>query len=327
MAKELKYKKGIVTFLDFLGWRNLLITKSPAELARILAIFRYEGDPKPKLLKKVDGKVVRSDEDDDEWASMYEYAALSDCFFRCTDAEHKININYPHGQVFHELNALVFIQGKLLYEGYLIRGAVTFGEYYGSRDSHGSALFGPAIAKSYEIETKLANYPRIVIDPVLIAEFLSSKFLKATQHTHEYEWSRYLSHYLRRDESGVWFLDYLPAHMDAIGENYPVIDFFQKHKGIVELNIADLLKKQRPYPDSITEKILWLLRYHNATMNRLTKSDWRWLSGDDYTAKKEDFLVDIPDHPIFKEYELIKEPEEEVPPELGGRGRKRLKPR
>ncbi len=136
----------------------------------------------------------------------------------------------------------------------------------------------------------------------MIAEFFSSKYLKASHHTHKYEWSEYLSHYLWRDESGVWFLNYLPAHMDAIGENSPVLNFFQKHKAVVESSIEDLIKKPRPYPDAITDKILWLLRHRNGTMNRLTEQDWRWLSDDEYAAKKEDFLVDVPDHPIFKKY-------------------------
>jgi hypothetical protein len=310
MSEELKYKKGIVTFLDFLGWRNLLATKQPAELAQALAVFRKAGDPKPKLLKKKGGKIVESDEDDEEWASMYEYAALSDCVFRCTEAEHKVNKQLPHGQLFHELISLVFVQTRLFHEGYLIRGAVTYGKYYGSRDLHGSALFGPAIARAYEIETELANYPRIVIDPVLIAEYFDSKILKSYQHSHTYEWTEYLQNFLRRDESGVWYLDYLPGYIGAVGEPGPVLDFFNAHKALVESNLAELLKKDRPYPDRVTDKWLWLLRYHNSTMNRVTGANWQWMSDEDYTTKRDDFLVDVPDHPIFKEYEQIIEVED-----------------
>src|SRR6185437_10227930 len=130
-----------------------------------------------------------------------------------------------------------------------------------------SALFGPAIARAYEIETKLANYPRIVIDPALIAEFFGSGILKSYQHSHTYEWSEYLQPFLRRDESGVWSLDYLPGYIHAVGEPYPVLDFFNMHKALVEFNLESLLKKDRPYPDSVTDKVLWLLRYHNGTMN------------------------------------------------------------
>src|SRR2546430_1381393 len=74
------------------------------------------------------------------------------------------------------------------------------------------------------------------------------------------------------------------------------------------------VKKDRPYPDSVTDKVLWLLRYHNGTMNRVTEEDWRSLSDDDYTATKEDFIVTVPDHPVFKEYELIVDAsDDEVP--------------
>jgi hypothetical protein len=127
--------------------------------------------------------------------------------------------------------------------------------------------------------------------------------------------------FLRRDESGVWFIDYLLGYIDAVGEPYPVLDFFNAHKALVESNLTELLKKPKPYPDSITDKILWLLRYHNGTMHRLKEDDWRWLSDDEYAATKEDFVVEVPDHPIFKEFELIKDEEDEVPPELGGRKR------
>ncbi len=309
MSSKIEYKQGIVTFVDLLGWRNLLVTKTPDELAKVLEILRSEGDPNTELLQEIDALSAWRRGEDEGWGSMYEYATLSDCVFRCTDSHHKINKELPHGQLFHELMDLMFIQARLAHEGYLIRGAVTYGKYHGARDSHGSALFGPAIARAYEIETKLANYPRIVIDPAVIEGFFLSKVLKSYHHSHNYEWSKHIKPLLRRDESGVWFLDYLGGFIDAVGEQDPVLGFFERHKDLVEMKLAEM-KKERPYPDSITDKVLWLLRYHNATINRLTKADLRWLSGDGYKAKKEDFLVEIPDHPVFKEYELILDDED-----------------
>jgi len=294
MAEEKRYRQGIVTFLDLLGFRDLLQNRSPAELSELLGLFRSTGNPK---------KAVPHDEFDD----MFEYAALSDCFFRTAETSHTTNREHPTGHLFHELMAIIFVQCRLLQEGHLIRGAVTYGEYCAERDDYGSALFGPAIAKAYELESKYARYPRVVVDPHLIEQFWHSDLLKNVIHDHKFEWNEYLSTLLRQDDNGVWFIDYLrgiSGNFDDEPEG--TVSFYLKHKQLVEERLKEWVASNKAGPDSISEKLLWLLQYHNSVMNGFTKKDWELLlSPEECSWEREDFFIDPPQHALFKAYPPI----------------------
>ena len=155
MSEDVKYQNGIVTFMDLLGFRSLLRDKSPQELSRIMNIFISEGNPREGY--------------DSDFDSMFTYAAISDCFFRAANTEHEINQKHPTGHFYHEIMDIVFIQCHLLMEGYLLRGAMTYGQYYGQHGENGAIVFGPAISRAYELESSHALHPRVIVDPYLIA--------------------------------------------------------------------------------------------------------------------------------------------------------------
>jgi len=290
MTQEKQYEQGIVTFLDLLGFRDLLQTKSPGELSRILSLFRSQGNPK-----------VGSG---DEFNRMFEYAALSDCFFRTTATEHEINRKFPTGHLFHELLGIIFVQCHLLVEGHLIRGAVTYGEYCAERDDYGAVLFGPAVAKAYELESKQARYPRVVVDPHLIEQFWQSELLKNVIHDHHTEWDEYLSHLLCQDDNGVWFVDYLRGINGNFDEEPEgTATFYLKHKRFIEQRLQQWVALKKPGPDSISEKLIWLLQYHNSMLKGFADPEWEWLlSSADGSLGKEDFIINPPKHPLFNRY-------------------------
>ena len=57
----------------------------------------------------------------------------------------------------------VFCEHDLNDHHFLLRGGITVGDIY--NDKSKSRIFGPAFNKSYELESKSAIYPRIIIDP------------------------------------------------------------------------------------------------------------------------------------------------------------------
>ena len=83
------------------------------------------------------------------YASDWEKGMLSDGHYMC--------------MLEKELVLLAGIQSKLLRRGILIRGGITIGDVlYDEETNH---LFGKAMNRAYELESKIANYPRIIIDP------------------------------------------------------------------------------------------------------------------------------------------------------------------
>jgi hypothetical protein len=72
--------------------------------------------------------------------------------------------------------------------GLLIRGGITLGRLYHS----GGVVFGEAMVNAYHLESRVANYPRIVVSARVY-----SKLPEANRHR------------LRQDKDGIWYLNYL----------------------------------------------------------------------------------------------------------------------
>jgi len=80
-----------------------------------------------------------------------------------------IAISYKADGGCSEFNLLadaILIQTYLLYKGVLVRGGITKGLLYQSSN----LIFGPALVKAYEIESRYAVYPRIVVDESIKGE-------------------------------------------------------------------------------------------------------------------------------------------------------------
>lgn len=86
--------------------------------------------------------------------------------------------------------------------GLLVRGGVTVGKLYHS----GGVVFGEGMVNAYLLESRVANYPRIVV-----SSRVYSKLPEANRHR------------LRRDKDGIWHLNYLSrltAQPASSGEDY-----------------------------------------------------------------------------------------------------------
>lgn len=211
------YELAIVTFLDILGFSDLVM-KSEAEIINSkLKAVEYFASPSLK---------PPPDDPDEAYAPLVHQ--FSDAIVRVRRVQTKCNKQRPIGLVFQELLDLVHAQGELIREGVLLRGGVTYGRIHTSNDR----TFGPALVTAYELESKFALYPRIVVDPDLLAEFRNNQLLKAAHHTLEQEES-YLRNLLRRGDDGMWFIDYIRAVEAELNdlEMYPV--FLQHHRELI----------------------------------------------------------------------------------------------
>src|SRR6266545_609865 len=211
------YQFAIVTFLDILGFRDLVSTAEAAVVSdKLEAVERFT---RPAL-KPPKGNPEK----------IYQPLILqfSDAVVRIRRVRTKWNKRRPIGLVFNELLDLVHAQGDLVREGILLRGGVSCGRIYASKDR----VFGPALVSAYELESKFALYPRIVVDPALLAEFRENELLKAAHHDLEDE-EGYVSRLVRRGDDGIWFVDYIRAIESELDEPemYPI--FLQTHRQLI----------------------------------------------------------------------------------------------
>lgn len=131
--QTVKYTRSIVSYLDILGFRELVETKTAGELSRILRILAESVAPHPT----------------DEPVSI-QFTKFSDTVIRSMESASPAYFIY-------ELKSILRAQMALIPQGVMVRGAVTVGDIVQSW----GVVYGPAVVRAYELET---GPPRIIID-------------------------------------------------------------------------------------------------------------------------------------------------------------------
>ena len=113
-------------------------------------------------------------------------------------------------------------------------------------------FWGPALVRAYELEDKVANYPRVLLDASII-NLLQSK--------------KQGSEFICIDSDGMTFLNYMTIWHFS-GEI--VCNAFEKMKEEARL-------PNGTYPDKVYQKLYWHMQYVNSELNRKNeKSDRKY---------------------------------------------------
>jgi hypothetical protein len=242
---HVRYSIALVTYIDILGFKDLIATRSAGAISRIIGVFK-------KTLRPARYKTKLRALPDDE------YVNFSDLIVIATPLE-KARVA-PGLQLFSQLMRLVFAQSALLAdEGIPIRGAITIGQVAKSWRQ----LYGPAVVRAYELERDRAKYPRIVIDDMI---FKALHGIPHAWHNDERTDKRYLRDITRRDEDGVLFVDYLSGLNGEFNDPAVYPNFLHKHRAFIDNNL-----KTFAHCPKIRRKYQWLDRYHTATLTSLTR--------------------------------------------------------
>ncbi|ACL77447.1 hypothetical protein [Ruminiclostridium cellulolyticum] len=209
---ELKYENRLVLFLDILGFKNLIniSCKNTNVLNNI-----YQAVYEIQNYENKSGKI-----------SSREVTTFSD----------SIVISYPiHNsmfmRVFQEIRDLVLI---LLKYGFVCRGGVGIGELY-HKDS---VVFGPAMVKAYELESKYAKVPRVIISKADIDKYNFTGL----------EWD------LKLDDDGFAYFDIFKFYYSESGELMYISQFIKE-------KLEEVIRKYIDSPDEgIKFKYNWLLK-------------------------------------------------------------------
>lgn len=141
------YEDRYLAFIDILGFRNFVDKSerdqsSPGELMRVLEAIKdpisVPGQPVPTL--SVEGLQMASFSDTICFSAFASPTALGQVLLRSA-----------------------FTALYMLSLGYPVRGAVTRGRLV----HRSNVIFGPCMNRAYDLESRVAIYPRIVLDPQL----------------------------------------------------------------------------------------------------------------------------------------------------------------
>jgi hypothetical protein len=274
-VSESKYRETLVTFLDVMGFQQM-VKASENDSSQVIQIRNNLNALRERFAKGQNFR--RETRSSESPVPIFRAFSFSDLTVRATVIDPIEELVYV---LANELHTVVNMQCELAlrddgHSPILIRGAISLGraEVHPENPSD-ELIFGPALVRSYELESIAAIFPRIVIDPEVIrrASVLGNPVFP-----------KYL---ITLGEDGVYFVDYLRACEEFCWK--PSLVFagwsLATHKTMIETQLAKL--KKDGAKESILQKYLWLVNYHNSTITRLfpEPSDIKFTHADDPSAE------------------------------------------
>jgi hypothetical protein len=155
--EALQYKNRVVAFLDILGWKQAVLSNGNEgkDVVRMLG----------KTLAQLQGVTSHFNSlkkllsEDQKWPGDPVMTQFSDCLILSVE-------NDSHGRETLQ-HALLILTSNLIQFGFLLRGGVTRGQIF----HDGGLVFGPALIEAYELESKVASTPRVILSKELSAEW------------------------------------------------------------------------------------------------------------------------------------------------------------
>jgi len=153
------YEKRLLLYADILGWKFQMVTGDQSKLLSAVNLIHERtkelNEAERERWRTMEGKVIQTDMgpmqvgEINPMALEVQFGAFSDHFLYSVPASFGDRI-YSTAQV---------LIVDLLKLGFLVRGAVTYGDLH-HKDN---VVFGPALLEAVEIEEKEAFYPRILV--------------------------------------------------------------------------------------------------------------------------------------------------------------------
>lgn len=234
----MQYRNSVVTFLDILGFREIIKKSGASAVAEMLdAIGETAASP-----VGVDGDLTH-------------VISFSDSVIRARPTGKEP----AYDALLHEIQDLAASQWSLMEFGILVRGGITIGDVV---TGEGRA-FGPAFVRAYDLESSLASSPRIIVDPIVI-EHIRQHVGNASEKAQKRTIIDELKRHIRLGGDGLWFVDYLSSVSVTMGDPPEVESTMLRFKDLIVEKANDLDTGSLVLP-----KLLWLIRYHNTSAKRL----------------------------------------------------------
>lgn len=240
----MKYSKKIICFIDILGFSKHIENT----LAKDNSDNEDEIDSIANALK-----------------SMKCYGAQSQWSFQksrqITQFSDSIIISFDY----KEPNSIIFTLSDiqrllvdLVYRGFLCRGGIVVGKIVHKK----GLVFGPGMIDAYTLESRAANYPRIIVDQTIIVReiFTSDDPLFDIERQNP-------TGLVGQDSDGMYYINYFSPDLIDLNEfEYSFYDYMSKLKEIIETGIGS--KKQ-----DIFVKYSWLKQKYNKFLKTYNGKD------------------------------------------------------
>lgn len=226
MNSNYKYEHRIVAFIDILGFANIIknSVKSQESLEKLVKALSYIHDYFNNIRAEYENP------------SILQLSQFSDSIVISVSMENSREML----SIFKHLKT---IQIKLLYDDILLRGGIVKGELIHNDD----LLLGPGMINAYNLESKCALHPRIVIDPKVLWQFSRVNGIKQPERLKDYDFQKYFV----RETDGTAYIDYFNDVQEYIPNGRTIHEYFRV--------ICSIVAKHIDNDDiSIKVKYLWM---------------------------------------------------------------------
>lgn len=223
------YEDKVVAFIDIMGVKELIKqSKKPSDLLMYSSIIcNFQNFTMNGKLKIV---------------------SFSDCMYIISDKENIIELLsfislLSHFLMFDDSTKYEDYSGTKTINCHKIRGGITFGKIY----SVGNMVIGSAALRAYELESKIAVYPRILLDintfdkDILLQDHFSESCVK--------------------DNDGNFYFDYI--QFNKLSGNEQIIKDFQLIHEVIEFVEEEKEKTFKTNNAKLIGQLEWFLRYLN----------------------------------------------------------------
>lgn len=173
------YEDRLVLFVDILGFKKIIehSASDPSEIKRVI-----------KAIQRL--KEIGS-------GDLFESKQVTQ-FSDCLVASYRVD---ERSAVFEMIVEVGFALVELVEMGFLLRGGISVGKLIHDED----LVFGPALVRAYELESKVAINPRVVVGSEVLG--YARKF--PAEHHDPHEEANYVGKFLKRDSDNQQAIDYV----------------------------------------------------------------------------------------------------------------------
>ncbi|WP_295201958.1 hypothetical protein [uncultured Chryseobacterium sp.] len=158
-------------------------------------------------------------------------------------------------QLFLSLLNLLYVSMELANKGYLTRGGVSIGKLIHNEN----VIFGPALVKAYNLESKISKYPRIIIDKEVIDEGIK---YHSQNHTINEE-EEYIMDIVTLDDDENYYIDYIQKSSSEFDDiEYDLYRFINNLK-------SNFFSNYESEPTDVKEKLDWLKQKINNLISHI----------------------------------------------------------
>jgi hypothetical protein len=228
---DAKLEDQVTLFLDFLGFSDAASQHNSDTLKALLQLLHslsgMRSDFSINIAPNSDGSTSKSFTP--AISTFSDHIVVSYPLGRVSFLDRRHLAMLPILQRLEEMVAV--IAGAAVRIGFLVRGGISLGKLYHA----GGVVFGPAMVESFNLESRLANYPRIAVSPALL------EYLERNEITYDS---------MKPDYDGVICLDYfrlMIMRSPTSGENFDdqVKTWLNQIHLIISRNIRELTESKQ----------------------------------------------------------------------------------